>query len=607
MPVHTVTMPNGGTGYQWGGHGAKYRSKAGAERQAAAAFAHGYKGDTDPAKDAPDPVRGAGIMFVTPDNRALFLRRTKVNEDKVGEWDFPGGGTDGAETPEETAKRETLEEIGALPYGERTLVASHKRKDGFVFDTFRQPIAFSFTPKLSPEHDLFIWAPIGRPPEPLIKGLRKEWDRLVAGLPVLRERKGETEPEPRQAQDAEFEEAKHPRDESGKFGSGGGGKGDYVTDLFGALAASSKSSKLPKASKINSPEAAAELDGFAQKKDDEAKELYGKKYKSNAKKVELKGDGPSKQESMSIGAINESKKQKKVQSLQRQADSAKALSDRIKAGDNIQTDVNRVLIAVQNDIERDGGIPSVYGNERDMTQAYLSIMLLKDDYGTFGDGTLADKLLKMIEGDKDKSPSEPETAADAMAFDRASVRSTDQDGRLHVELTPISKACVNEYMGSEIPGCEELGLDPKRIYKLLRDPKELARAAPTFNNIPLLNDHVPVTVDSPQHDLVCGATGSNTEFDEPYLKTSLVVWTADAIAGIDSGEQQEISCAYHYVPDMTPGTYKGERYDGVMREIRGNHVALVSKGRAGPDVMVADGARELRQWRLVELAILSLR
>lgn len=198
-------------------------------------------------------------------------------------------------------------------------------------------------------------------------------------------------------------------------------------------------------------------------------------------------------------------------------------------------------------------------------------------------------------------------AHDAMAFDRASVRSTDQDGRLHVELTPISKACVNEYIGSEIPGCEELGLDPKRIYKLLRDPEELARAAPTFNNIPLLNDHVPVTVDSPQHDLVCGATGSNTEFDEPYLKTSLVVWTADAIAGIDSGEQQEISCAYHYVPDMTPGTYKGARYDGVMREIRGNHVALVSKGRAGPDVMVADGARELRQWRLVELAILSLR
>jgi hypothetical protein len=39
---------------------------------------------------------------------------------------------------------------------------------------------------------------------------------------------------------------------------------------------------------------------------------------------------------------------------------------------------------------------------------------------------------------------------------------------------------------------------------------------------------------------------------------------------------------------MVPGVYGGEAYDGRMVNIRGNHVAIVIKGRAGPDVLVAD-------------------
>ena len=41
---------------------------------------------------------------------------------------------------------------------------------------------------------------------------------------------------------------------------------------------------------------------------------------------------------------------------------------------------------------------------------------------------------------------------------------------------------------------------------------------------------------------------------------------------------------------MTPGTYEGEPYHGVMRDIVGNHVALVREGRAGSDVVVGDAA-----------------
>lgn len=177
--------------------------------------------------------------------------------------------------------------------------------------------------------------------------------------------------------------------------------------------------------------------------------------------------------------------------------------------------------------------------------------------------------------------------ADKLAFDR-SVRTFDADGRLHVEVSNISKAMVCPYLGSEIPDAEALGLQADKIYYLLRDPKELEAAAQTFRNLPLLIQHVPVSADDPRKDLVVGSTGSDVTFSPPYLSCSLSIWDAGAIAGIESKDQTELSAAYRYRADMTTGVYEGTEYDGVMRDIKGNHVALVDVGRAGPDVVVAD-------------------
>ncbi len=175
----------------------------------------------------------------------------------------------------------------------------------------------------------------------------------------------------------------------------------------------------------------------------------------------------------------------------------------------------------------------------------------------------------------------------SIAQDR-SLRSYDQDGRLHVESSNISKATVNPYYGSEIPNYRQLGLEPKKVYYLLRDPEELEKAAPTFNNLPLLSKHIPVSADEPQKEVIAGTTGSDTVFEDGYLKCSLAVWDAEAIAGIESGEQVELSSAYHYTADMAAGEFEGRHYDGVMRDIVGNHVALVDVGRAGRDVVVSD-------------------
>ena len=174
-----------------------------------------------------------------------------------------------------------------------------------------------------------------------------------------------------------------------------------------------------------------------------------------------------------------------------------------------------------------------------------------------------------------------------LAFDR-SARRIDADGRLHVERSHISKATVNPYYGREIPGFKALGLVPEKVYQLLRDPIELERAAPTFARLPILSDHVPVTVEAPRPDLVVGAIGSDVTYSAPYLDADLCIWDATAIAGIDTDKVRELSCSYRYVHVMEPGDFEGQPYDGRMTEIQGNHLALVEVGRAGSDVVVAD-------------------
>lgn len=209
----------------------------------------------------------------------------------------------------------------------------------------------------------------------------------------------------------------------------------------------------------------------------------------------------------------------------------------------------------------------------------------------------------------DEEEKEPEHAADSalkLAFDRDSVRSKRRDGQLVVERCHITKANVCPYKGSEIPGFQKLGLDPKKIYNLLRAPEELQKAAPSLNGVQLLRKHVPVNAEDHRPYDTVGSLGTDAEFDGEYLDNSLFVNAQDAIDDIESGRKKQLSAGYHYTPDMTAGNFNGSDYDGVMRDIVFNHVALVEDGRAGPDVVVGDSAENIRMAKPTRIAALSL-
>lgn len=174
------------------------------------------------------------------------------------------------------------------------------------------------------------------------------------------------------------------------------------------------------------------------------------------------------------------------------------------------------------------------------------------------------------------------------AFDKQSARSIDADGRMRVKNCILSTAEINPYRGQEIPGWEELGLKPNSVYELYRDPEAMKAAVPTFEGLPLMIKHIAQTADEPRKDYIGGSVHSVT-FDGKHLRGDLLVFDGYAIELIESDELSDLSCGYRYTPDMVSGEVRGNRYDGVMRDIQGNHVALVDDGRA-TGAHVADSA-----------------
>ena len=182
-----------------------------------------------------------------------------------------------------------------------------------------------------------------------------------------------------------------------------------------------------------------------------------------------------------------------------------------------------------------------------------------------------------------------------VAFDKASARHYDDNGFLIVDSTVITKAAVNPYYGKEIPNYESLGLDPEKIYNMLRDPAELEKGMHTLGEKQLLIKHIFVSADEPQKESIAGTIGSNLEMVGDDVKGSLTVWDKEAINLIESGKLAELSASYFYDPVMKSGTFNGQPYDGIMTNIRGNHVALVERGRIGRDALVADALPKLME------------
>jgi len=173
-----------------------------------------------------------------------------------------------------------------------------------------------------------------------------------------------------------------------------------------------------------------------------------------------------------------------------------------------------------------------------------------------------------------------------LAYDR-SVRRTDQDGHLHVERCILSAAVVSDYLGREIPDSAALGFSPDRTYRLYRDADALREAAPSLRGKPILIEHQPISAADHPHSQVVGSVGSDVQFDAPNLVGSLSFWAPEAIKAIENGSMRSVSAGYRYRAIRQSGSISGQAYDGIMRDISFNHLALCDTPRV-PAAVIGD-------------------
>lgn len=549
-------------------------------------------------------VKAASVAFlaapmVSGPIEVLLVKRAPTEKNYAGFWSFPGGGVDAGETPEEAAVRECREEIGHAPSdGENDLEwLMDTDIEGGRHQTFTAFSDDRFEPKLNAEHTDFKWVPLAKHPEGDVHpGVVKAMIRLMDEV----------------TGDA-WEEGKHPRAANGQFGSGGGSSGKT------GEAGGSKSGTAPTGPSGLSNHSTEKMREYTPKELDwEFKTEYGKYSKSFAPNAfKSREDFQAKYDATPLTHLDQTQLDNltNTMGLKGMAEGKYTKEQKLAYADELmgyRRDVKRIADELENGktappiiLKKDDQLRLMAGNTRLMTGAALGLNVpvkIIDVSSTDGkkkDMTKDEKPWFIFLGGVQHGPfpsREVATAVSgyiplplppAMALD-ASVRTYDIDGRLKVANSHISKAMISPYLGSEIPGCNELGLDPKKVYQLLRDPAELQKAAPTFNDIPIMLKHVEDSAADAKRDVWVGTTGSNAAFDGTYLNNSLAIWHGDGIKVIEDEKQKELSCGYRYTPDMTPGVWQGQKYDGVMRNIIGNHVALVEQGRAGPDVMVGD-------------------
>lgn len=112
------------------------------------------------------------------------------------------------------------------------------------------------------------------------------------------------------------------------------------------------------------------------------------------------------------------------------------------------------------------------------------------------------------------------------------------------------------------------------------DPVSLA----TLRNAVVTLDHPPELVTPENFKTYSkGYTTDRVEVNRDLVETDLIIAADDAIAAVEKEGIRELSCGYVSDLDEEPGVYNGTPYDFKQTNIKYNHVALVKRGRAGPE------------------------
>jgi hypothetical protein len=97
----------------------------------------------------------------------------------------------------------------------------------------------------------------------------------------------------------------------------------------------------------------------------------------------------------------------------------------------------------------------------------------------------------------------------------------------------------------------------------------------SLRGLPVTDGH-PGRVNEDNDDAIVGAVLTEGKREDSNLRAEIVIHRTKKI-----GARRELSLGYSLELDETPGEIDGQRYDAIQRNLRGNHLAVVTRGRAG--------------------------
>lgn len=169
------------------------------------------------------------------------------------------------------------------------------------------------------------------------------------------------------------------------------------------------------------------------------------------------------------------------------------------------------------------------------------------------------------------------------------MKQVDHNDFWYIKDNPLSKVGVFPYLGKQISS----ELEPDKIYQVYRPAEELLSEATvnSFKLLPIVDDHTMLGTEPgmmpAEEKGVHGTSGSDVYGKDGKLYGDLKIYSETLKDEIEAGKK-ELSMGYFCDYELTPGTFDGQHYDAVQRNIRGNHIALVEEGRMGSDVRVMD-------------------
>lgn len=191
-----------------------------------------------------------------------------------------------------------------------------------------------------------------------------------------------------------------------------------------------------------------------------------------------------------------------------------------------------------------------------------------------------------------------------------SVRTEDDNGYIHIEKSPILRTGILEYLGSEIlPEGEDnidgVKIEPDKIYKVYISDDELKKGADSFKLLPITDEHKWLGSEGDDaKDYQQGTIGDNVYVEDGKLYADLMFTGKGIIEDLKDGKE-ELSSSY--INKLRKAD--NADYDFIAEDIKGNHLALVDKGRCGSDVRVLNsntGVYNMAKARIANKAVLKL-